>query len=196
MFPALSTLLFTLASLASLATGQDLVAALQGDAELSTLLGALTLVPGLAASLDAAENITIFAPTNAAFAAVDAASREGQAIANGDVAGLASVLSYHVVPATIPAAAITETPQFVQTLLTPANVIAGGAATLVPGGQYVGAQLVNNVSVVLSSGNLATSTVTQAVRCLIFIFFVLFFLLCFFLTFLVPPFLNQPFVMK
>lgn len=162
MFPA-SILLLTLASLATKATCQDLVAALQADAELSTLLSAVSQVPGLAETLDAAENITIFAPTNDAFSAVDAASREGQAIANGDIDGIASILSYHVVPATIPSAAITEAPQFVQTLLTPASVIDGGAATLVPGGQYLGAQLVDG-SVVLQSGNLATSTVTQAVR--------------------------------
>lgn len=149
-------------SLIAGAAAQDLVAALQADAELSTLLSAISAVPGLAETLDAAENITIFAPTNDAFGAVDAASLEGQAIAGGDVPGIASILSYHVVPATIPSSAITHTPQFVQTLLTPGNVIAGGAATLTPGGQYLGAQL-NGSSVVLTSGNLATSTVTQAV---------------------------------
>lgn len=157
------SILFALSSLASTAFCQDLVEALQGDPELSTLLSAVSLVPGLAETLDAADNITIFAPTNDAFSAVDAASREGQAIAAGDVDGVASILSYHVVPATIPSTAITEAPQFVQTLLTPANVIDGGVATLVPGGQYLGAQLVDG-SVILKSGNLATSTVTQAVR--------------------------------
>lgn len=145
------------------AAAQDLVAALQADAELSTLLSAISAVPGLAETLDAADNITIFAPTNDAFAAVDAASPEGQAIASGDVPGIASLLSYHVVPATIPSSAVTAAPQFVQTLLVPGNDIAGGAATLTPGGQYLGAQLSNGSSVVLTSGNLATSTVTQAV---------------------------------
>lgn len=155
-------LLLALSNLAGLVTCQDLVEALQADPELSTLLGAISAVPGLADTLDAAENITIFAPTNDAFSAVDGASREGQAIANNDVDGIASILSYHVVPATIPSSAITEAPQFVQTLLTPANVIEGGAATLVPGGQFLGAQLTDG-SVTLRSGNLGTSTVTQAV---------------------------------
>lgn len=144
------------------ATAQDLVAALQADPDLSTLLSAITAVPGLADQLDAAEGITIFAPVNDAFAAVDADSPEGQAIAGGDVADIASILSYHVVPATIVSSDITTSPQFVQTLLIPGNIIGGGPASLVPGGQYLGAQL-DGSDVVLSSGNLATSTVTQAV---------------------------------
>lgn len=141
---------------------QDLVAALQADPDLSTLLSAISAVPGLAETLDAAENITIFAPTNEAFAAVDAASPEGLAIAAGDVPSIASILSYHVVPVTIPSSAVAVTPTFVQTLLTSNNSFAGAPATLTPGGQYLGAQLVDS-HVVLSSGNLATSTVTQAV---------------------------------
>lgn len=142
---------------------QDLVTVLQSDPDLSTLLGAIQAVPGLADTLNAAVNITVFAPTNSAFADVSADSLEGQAIANSDIDGIASILSYHVVPVSIPASAITAEPQFVQTLLTPENVFAGAPATLVTGGQYVGAQLVNGTSVVLASGLLSTSTVTQAV---------------------------------
>lgn len=141
---------------------QDLAAALQADPDLSSLLSAISAVPGLADTLDAAENITIFAPINSAFADVAPESPEGQAISGGDVPGIKSILSYHVVPATIPSSAITITPTFVQTLLTSENIIAGGPATLTPGGQYLGAQLAGN-DVVLSSGNLATSIVTQAV---------------------------------
>lgn len=152
----------TVLSLAAQASAQDLVAALQADPDLSTLLGAISAVPGLADQLDAAEGITIFAPVNSAFEAVDPASAAGQAIGNNDVDGIASVLSYHVVPQTIPSSAITATPQFVPTLLTPENVIGGAAATLVSPAQNLGAQL-NGSSVILRSGNLATSTVTQAV---------------------------------
>lgn len=158
-FSALATL-----GLITKAAAQDLIAALQADPDLSTLLSAIKTVPGLATQLDAREGITIFAPVNKAFAALNTSSLEGQAIADRDVAGITSILSYHVVPATIPSAAITTSPQFFQTLLTPENVIGGGAATLVPGGQYLGAQL-NGSNVVLTSGNLATSTVTQAVCC-------------------------------
>lgn len=152
----------TVLALAAQASAQDLVAALQADPDLSTLLGAISAVPGLADQLDAAEGITIFAPVNSAFEAVDPASAAGQAIGNNDVDGIASVLSYHVVPQTIPSSAITATPQFVPTLLTPENVIGGAAATLVSPAQNLGAQL-NGSSVILRSGNLATSTVTQAV---------------------------------
>lgn len=156
----------TVLALAAQAKAQDLVAALQADPDLSTLLGAISAVPGLADQLDAAEGITIFAPINAAFDAVDPASAAGQAIGNSDVDGIASVLSYHVVPQTIPSSAITVAPQFVPTLLTPENVIGGAAATLVTPAQNLGAQL-NGSSVILRSGNLATSTVTQAVSALL-----------------------------
>lgn len=152
----------TILALAARASAQDLVAALQADPDLSTLLSAISAVPGLADQLDAAEGITIFAPINAAFEAVDPASAAGQAIGNNDVDGIASVLSYHVVPQTIPSSAITVAPQFVPTLLTPENVIGGAAATSVTPAQNLGAQL-NGTSVILRSGNLATSTVTQAV---------------------------------
>lgn len=145
------------------AAAQDLVSVLQSDSELSTLLGAIQAVPGLADTLNAAINITVFAPTNSAFEGVCPDSLEGMAISNSDIAGIASILSYHVVPASIPASAITVAPQFVQTLLTSENTFNGAAATLVTGGQFVGAQLVNGTSVVLTSGLLATSTVTQAV---------------------------------
>ncbi|KAJ4422380.1 hypothetical protein N0V82_002935 [Gnomoniopsis sp. IMI 355080] len=153
--------LYTLAAVAGV-TAQDLVSVLQSDPDLSTLLGAIQAVPGLADTLNAATNITVFAPINAAFANVSADSLEGQAIANSDMDGIASILSYHVVPASIPASAITADPQFVQTLLTSGNVFSGASATLVTGGQYIGAQLVDGTSVTLSSGLLATSTVTQA----------------------------------
>lgn len=144
-------------------TAQDLVSVLQSDPDLSTLLGAIQAVPGLADTLNAAANITVFAPTNSAFANVSADSLEGQTIANSDINGIASILSYHVVPASIPASAITADPQFVQTLLTSDNDFTGASATLVTGGQYLGAQLVDGASVVLNSGLLATSKVTQAV---------------------------------
>lgn len=158
-------LLCVLHALASVAgvLAQDLVTVLQSDPDLSSLLGAIQAVPGLADTLNAAVNITVFAPTNAAFANISADSLEGQAIASSDIDGIASILSYHVVPASIPASAITAVPQFVQTLLTSDNVFAGAPATLATGGQYVGAQLVDGTSVVLASGLLSMSTVTQAV---------------------------------
>ncbi|CAN8100211.1 unnamed protein product [Discula destructiva] len=152
--------LTTLAFVASTAA-HTLVEVLQADPELSTLLGAVQAVPGLADMLTSASNITVFAPTNAAFDAVAADSLEGEAIAASDVDGIASILSYHVVPASIPASAITDSAQFVQTLLTPTNTFAGAPATLVDGGQYLGAVVMDG-HVILTSGLLETSTVTQA----------------------------------
>lgn len=152
----------TVLALVANAAADSLVEVLSADPELSTLLGAIQAVPGLADTLNAAEGITVFAPINSAFEAVAADSLEGEAIAGSDIDGIASILSYHVVPASVPASAITADAQFVPTLLTPANVFDGQNATLVTGGQLVGAQLVDG-SVTLTSGLLLTSVVTQAV---------------------------------
>lgn len=154
---ALSALAFIVST-----SAHTLVEILKASPDLSTLLGAISAVPGLADTLNAAQGITVFAPTNAAFSAVAADSLEGQAIASSDIDGIASILSYHVVNASIPASAITVAPQFVPTLLTSTNVFAGAPATLVDGGQLLGAALVNE-SVVLTSGLLLTSTVVEAV---------------------------------
>lgn len=62
---------------------------------LSTLVGAVTAA-GLVDTLNGAEDITVFAPTNDAFAALDAATLDA---AMADPTGLlTTVLTYHVVP--------------------------------------------------------------------------------------------------
>lgn len=62
--------------------------------ELSTLVTAVTAA-GLADDLAAAENITVYAPTNAAFAKIPE-SVLNEFLANADVLG--AVLGYHVTP--------------------------------------------------------------------------------------------------
>lgn len=157
-----SSSLFTAVALVASAAAHGILELLEDDKELSILLKAVKAVPGLADTLSATQGITVFAPTNEAFKAVDEDSLEGKAIAKGDIDGIASILSYHVVPTFIYAANITAAPQFVQTLLTSKNVFDGKEATLVTGGQYLGAQLVKE-SVTLTSGLLAKSVVTEAV---------------------------------
>ena len=71
----------SLLAVASVALAQqDLVSLIQSQDDLSTLLEAVNLVPGLADTLNSAENITILAPTNAAFEKLDPESQEGIAL--------------------------------------------------------------------------------------------------------------------
>lgn len=81
--------------------------------EFTTLLAALQ-VAGLAEALDGEGPFTVFAPTDAAFAAIDPAVL-ASLIANPDV--LSQVLLYHVVPGRFAAAdVVTLDNQFVTTL--------------------------------------------------------------------------------
>lgn len=62
---------------------------------LSTLVTAVGAVPGLADQLNSAEELTVFAPYNDAFAAIDPAALEGL-LADPDALG--AILSHHVLP--------------------------------------------------------------------------------------------------
>lgn len=90
------------------------------DAGLTTLLDAVTAVDGLADALGAAEAITVFAPTNDAFAnALEAygVSDLNQLVAElGGVDNLETVLGFHVVGATAFAADLAEGDQTFTTL--------------------------------------------------------------------------------
>lgn len=70
---------------------------------LTTLITAVTAVDGLAESLLSADQITVFAPTNEAFAAAlndfNASSLEELVVKIGGVENLEKVLGFHVVPA-------------------------------------------------------------------------------------------------
>jgi uncharacterized surface protein with fasciclin (FAS1) repeats len=79
---------------------------------LNTVLG---LVPQIAQVLGGAQNITILAPSNAAFAKVDNATLS-TLTANPDM--LAALLQYHVLNGTVYGSQITNMSAFVPTLLT------------------------------------------------------------------------------
>lgn len=96
----------------------DLASLLATRSELSTLLDFITLT-GLNSTLSTGINLTIVAPTNAAFAAVDPEISEGAAIANRNSTSVAALLVNHVFNGSYPANAIGEVPTFAQTLLTP-----------------------------------------------------------------------------
>src|SRR5687768_1503760 len=98
--------LLTLATLATAVAAQqmDLYSTLVSDHELSTLAELLALVPDISNTLAAASNITIFAPTNAAFAAVPRDIPEGEAIEwKNDTVAIGALLSNHVFPGYYPA---------------------------------------------------------------------------------------------
>jgi hypothetical protein len=147
--------LFALAAVAlAQGDGSAVLTAIQIQSDLTQLFAALELFPDVVSTLRSASNITIFAPTDTAFAALGSDAPTGDA--------LAAVLNYHVVQGQYPASTIPTTPTYVQTLLTPELSQPDTALVNVTGGQYVG--VVNNgTGVQVLSGDLAVSNVVEAV---------------------------------
>ena len=88
------------------AAAKNIVALAQGNADLSTLVAAVTAA-GLGETLSGAGPFTVFAPTNAAFAKVDKAALEGLMMpASKDK--LAALLKYHVVAGNVKAADVVK----------------------------------------------------------------------------------------
>ncbi|KAF1828203.1 Fasciclin-domain-containing protein [Decorospora gaudefroyi] len=145
----------------SLAQG-DIGALLASQPELSTLLELVGLIDGLAETLSAASNITIFAPTNDAFAAVPRDVPEGQAIENkNDIIAIGALLANHVFKGVYPASVITDIPTFAQTLLDSSYVNEIQPFSNFTGGAYN--ELVKNgEDVCVISGEQTISTVTEA----------------------------------
>ncbi|EME81087.1 uncharacterized protein MYCFIDRAFT_15011, partial [Pseudocercospora fijiensis CIRAD86] len=138
-----------------------LVSVLESQPDLSTLLGALELIPDVTAAVAAACDITILAPTNDAFACIAPDSDVGKALAAGDTEAITALISYHVLNGTYKSTDFAATPTFVHTLLTPSISIAGEAVTNVTGGQNV-ELILNGTSAEIISGGGAVSTVTEA----------------------------------
>lgn len=87
------------------ATG-NVVQVAQGNGDFSTLVSAVTAA-GLGETLSGPGPFTVFAPTNAAFEKVPAATRESL-MAPAGKADLTKILTYHVVPGRVDAAALTQ----------------------------------------------------------------------------------------
>ena len=83
-----------------------IVAVAQGSGDFSTLVAAVQAAD-LVATLNGAGPFTVFAPTNAAFEKVPAATREAL-MAPAGKADLTRILTYHVVPGRVDAAALTR----------------------------------------------------------------------------------------
>lgn len=146
--------IFSVAALAATASAQmmNLTAALMGSPDLSNLTTLVSANQQLLGSLSMANNITILAPSNEAFAKIV----NSAAISMNDTVAIQALLTYHVLNGTYSAAQITNMPAFVPTRLTDMMY------SNVTGGQVVEAiKVMDNVT--FYSGLLANSTVTQAV---------------------------------
>lgn len=141
----------------------DIAALLASQPDLSTLLELVSLVDGLAEKLASSSNITILAPTNAAFAAVDRAVPEGEAIEyKNNTIAIGALLANHVFKGVYPSNVITNTPTFAQTLLDISYIDDRQPFSNFTGGAYN--ELVRNGDdVCIISGEQTISTVTQAV---------------------------------
>ena len=131
------------------AATDTIVAVAQGNPEFSTLVGAVTSA-GLVETLNGAGPFTVFAPTNAAFEKIPAATRD-TLMAPAAKEQFAGILTYHVVPGRMTAADLTK-----------AIADNGGTATLttVNGGTLTARVVDGNV--VLTDGKGGTSTVTAS----------------------------------
>ncbi len=85
---------------------KTIVALAQGNADLSTLVAAVTAA-GLGETLSGAGPFTVFAPTNAAFAKVDKATLDGLLKPEAKDK-LAAILKYHVVAGNVKAADVVK----------------------------------------------------------------------------------------
>ncbi|KAF2768513.1 Fasciclin-domain-containing protein [Teratosphaeria nubilosa] len=129
------------------------ITSLIAASNLTALEGLLSSFPNITSALAALENVTFFAPSNDAIAALNS---------TGDLATLASqpgfvqaLLDYHFVPGLYYAENITTTPQFPHTALNDT------AFTNVTGGQTVECKL-EGTTVEIVSGLKSVSNVTTA----------------------------------
>ena len=132
------------------AAAGTVAAVAQGNADFSTLVSAVTAAD-LAGTLGGAGPFTVFAPTNAAFEKVPAATRE-TLMAPAGKADLTKILTYHVVPGRVDAATLTQ------------QIQAGGgsaALTTVEGGVLT-ARVGADGTVTLTDENGGVSRVVQA----------------------------------
>ncbi len=86
------------------AIGMDVVETAAGTESLSTLTAAIGAA-GLTDTLKSASNITVFAPTNAAFAALPDGTLE-MLLKPENKETLVTILTYHVLPVSVPSDAI------------------------------------------------------------------------------------------
>ena len=155
--------------LAALATtfamAQDLATVLSGQPNLSTLVGLLGQVQNTTEFLASQKNVTLFAPSDNAFASIVS---EGGIFsieqASVDPGLIEQILRYHLIKGVVKAADIKEIPQFVPSYLNYSGFVLDGevSGSNVTGGQVVSVNL-DEGNAIVTSGIKATSTVIKAV---------------------------------
>ena len=133
---------------------QSLNSTFSGNSQLSNLTAFLNLNPSLVQQLSNAQNITILAPSDGAFAELTNSSA-GNALAT-DSGLVNALLQYHVLNGTHTADQISNLSVFIPTLLN------NGTYSNATGRQVVEAVQIGNETV-FYSGLLQNVTVTQAV---------------------------------
>jgi uncharacterized surface protein with fasciclin (FAS1) repeats len=147
--PADATATDTSAMAPAPAASGTVVEVAQGNADFSTLVSAVTSAD-LAGTLGGAGPFTVFAPTNAAFEKIPAATRDSL-MAPAGKGDLTKILTYHVVPGRVDAATLMQ------------QIQAGGgsaALTTVEGGTLT-ARAGADGSVTLTDENGGVSRVVQ-----------------------------------
>jgi uncharacterized surface protein with fasciclin (FAS1) repeats len=147
------------------ATAQDLATVLSGQPNLSTLVGLLGQVQNTTEFLASQKNVTLFAPSDDAFASIVS---EGGIFsieqASVDPGLIEQILRYHLIKGVVKAADIKEIPQFVPSYLNYSGFVLDGevSGSNVTGGQVVSVNL-DDGNAIVTSGIKATSTVIKAV---------------------------------
>ena len=118
------------------------------------------MVPSVTENISSLRNITILAPTNAAFDKLVESSPSEAGTEDTDLELLTHLLQYHVINGTFSSSVFSTTPAFVRTLL-----VEDGFANVTGGGQNVGLVLDDNNVPTVVSGLMQESTITVAVSC-------------------------------
>lgn len=154
------------ASATAFATAQDLATVLSGQETLSTLVGLLGQVQNTTEFLASQDKVTLFAPSNDAFANIVAEggifSIEQAAV---DPGLIEQILRYHLFKGVVKAADINEIPQFVPSYLNYSGIVLDGevSGSNVTGGQVVSVNLDEEGNAIVTSGIKSTSQVVVAV---------------------------------
>ncbi|KAH9844993.1 Fasciclin-domain-containing protein [Teratosphaeria destructans] len=134
--------------------GGGLADLLSSQPDLSTLAGLISGFPDLVKTLNEAKDITIFAPSNKAFEALDSTGKLAELTKDKEL--VEALLTYHVVHGVFEAKDFKATPQFPHTFLADKP-----SYTRVTAGQVVELQLKAGAAIVIS-GEQKVAKVTQA----------------------------------
>lgn len=128
----------TAASPVQTAQAKDIVAIASGDAQFKTLTKALTAA-GLVPTLQGKGPFTVFAPTDAAFAALPEATLN-DLLKPGNKAKLTKILTYHVVPGSVLSTSL-KSGNVTSVEKSPLKVLVSGGKVTVDGANVVKADI-------------------------------------------------------